>query len=211
MGHARQGNVGVSDQRWPWPPEGNGIVLGSSIWLRRQGLRGEVWATLTNEGLLLQGRRGGQKLIEPRLVQRMRSLTESSKYGPFFTTRLWMQGEQGSWVFAVKSDQLGSYVHAIGGLATLVAADGGLARLERGGTVFTALLPLILLGPLLPATLAVSIFALPNSPWHLRFLPTLVGLSMAVVGVLTTRSTWPGPVRDLDEYMAALAAGRRRR
>ncbi len=211
MGHVHQGNVGVSAQRRPWPPPGNGVVLGSSIWLRRQGLRGEVWATLTHQGLRLQGRRDGQKLIEPRLVQRMRSVTESSKYGPFYTTRLWIQGEQGPWAFAVKTGQLGNYVHTIGGLATLVAAEEGLARLERGGTVFTALLPLILLGPLLPAALVVSIFALPDSPWHQRFLPTLAGLSMAVVGVLTARSTWPGPVRDLDEYMAALAAGKRRR
>lgn len=194
----------MSDSLPQGPPPADTFPLGSTTWLRRRGLRGRLRASLSSEGLVLQGERGGSTPIHPSEVERLRSIQLSSRQGVFYVTRLWVRGEIQPLFMSLHHSMAGPYLKAMEGLALLVAAEGGLQRLERGSSVFRALLPLMLLGPLLPASLVVSILALGNDPWYLRFAPTLIGLAMAVVGVLVTRSEWPRTVGDFDEYHRAL-------
>lgn len=184
------------------------LELASSAWFRRHGLRGQVRLSLTDDGLLLQGKREGLLLIAPQQVTRLRSVAESSRHGTFFTTRIWVDGDPRPAVVLVARHQLEAYVQTVGNLASRVASLGQLQRLERGATVGGALAAAVLLTPLLLGSLAVSVFVLADDPWYLRFAPTLVGVLAMVAALLSARIAWPRPVADWAVYVKALTGQR---
>ena len=137
-------------------------------------------------------------------MERIRSVVQSSKYGPYYTTRIWVRNGPQPALISIPGRDAHGYLHTIGHFAHRVATLGGLELLERGSSIGGALAPPLLMSPVLLGGVAVSIFALANEPWYQRFAPTFVGLALFAVMVWVARITWPRPVRDWDEYVAAL-------
>lgn len=184
------------------------LDLASSTWFRRHGLLGRVRVSLTDDGLLLQGKRDGRLLIAPQQVMRLRSVAEASRHGTFYTTRIWIEGDPKPAVVSVARLHVGAYVQTVGNLASRVASLGHLQRLERGASVGGALAVAIMLSPLLLGSLAVSVFLLGNEPWYLRFAPFLVGVLAMAAALISARIAWPRPVEDWGVYVKALTGQR---
>ncbi len=175
-----------------------------SQWARRYGLRGGIVFELREEGLYCVGKQSGHLLIEPRRVEKLRSIVESSKYGSYYTTRIWVQGGPQPATITVRHFESRGYIETIAHFAHRVATLGGLDRLERGSSALGAMTILFLVLPVLLGALYVSIFVLANDPWYQRFAPTFVILALYLVLIRAARIMWPRPVKGWDEYLIVL-------
>lgn len=186
------------------PAPGLGFVIGSSAWLRRQGVHGQVRVRLSADGLLLEGQRGST-VLEPEQVQRLRSASTGDRYRVTFVTRIWTSGDAEPLILRVRGMQFPAYYWALSGFATLVVAAGGMSRLECGMTVPRALLPLAFMILVLAGAVFISVFFLVDASGIQRYMPVLVGMAMIWVGAEWMKEWWPRPARTIEEFLKVLA------
>lgn len=194
----------MSDSQPPREPRVFSFETADSAWGRRNGLRGGIVFDLREEGLYCVGKKAGHLLIEAGKVEKLRSVAESSKYGPFYTTRIWVQNGPQPATIVVQQAESRRYIETIAHFAHRVATLNGLERLERGSNVAGVVNLLVLILPVLLGALYVSIVALASSPWYQRFAPTFVILGLYAVLLWAARIMWPRPIKDWDEYLAVL-------
>lgn len=173
------------------------------------GLQRPVWATLFPEGLLLHDTEGGQVLVEPRQIRRIRTgrLTLEQSYD--FETRLWTEGAQRPLILVVHWRKLLPYRQVMGGIAAMVAAEHGIRRLERGTSVLEAFLAPLVAGTPLVACAAIIAFSgfTHLSLWQRLAIPLAVLAFTALVALLWRRGR-PRQVRDIDDYLRAMTLPR---
>ncbi|MBX3144387.1 MAG: hypothetical protein KF813_11555 [Trueperaceae bacterium] len=194
----------MSDSQSPGQARVFSFETPDSGWGLRNGLRGGIVFELREEGLFCVGKKAGHLLIQASKVEKLRSIVESSRYGSFYTTRIWVQNGPQPATIVVQRAESKNYIETIAHFAHRVATLKGLERLERGANVAGVATMLVLVLPVLLGALYVSIVALASSPWYQRFAPTFVILGLYAVLVWAARIMWPRPIKDWDEYLAVL-------
>jgi len=142
--------------------------------LRRAGAGGSpVRVTFDGAWLEFAGEQGAPLRLPVAGLERMRAGYTEGKGGPFYMTILWPAGEKPIKLSPLREDWP-HYAAFTRALAARVAASHGPRAVERGDTQFGALLGPVLMGLLLAASLAVCVFALPDEPTLLRWVPAVL-------------------------------------
>lgn len=188
----------------PNPSTGPTFVMPSTGWFRAKGVRGKALVAPVTDGLSITGEKGGAARILYTQVERMRSGWQDSKYGRFHETHVWLSGEAKPARLTWHGRNWGNYAAVIRGFGRQVAKRG-LDKVWRGTSKISAVLLLALMTPLFLVSAAVGIFALGNSEWWQRIVPSIVPAALVVVGYYVARQSWPRPVKDLEEFDASVA------
>jgi hypothetical protein len=181
------------------------FTMPSSKWLRDKQVLGEARIRLKPDGLEISGASGGFLRILTPQIRLVRTGWQSVKYGPWFLTRVWLQGEEAPLKLVARGLNFQGYAAVIRGLAAQLARVDGVSRLHRGGSIGAAVELLVPMTVLFLAALAITIFVLENEPWWGRPIPALVALVFVVMGAILAFHRWPRPVRDLDEFNRRVA------
>ncbi len=181
------------------------FTMPSAGWLRDLGITGEATIRLARDGLEISGASGGLVRISTAQISRIATGWRSNKYGPFFLTRVWLQGKDKPLMLETRGQAYAWYALVIRGLAAQLFRVDGMKRIWRGSSISASLelaVPMVLL---FLAALAISIFVLEGEPWYGRPVPALVALPFAIMGVCVARIRWPRLARDLDEFNRRVA------
>lgn len=141
-------------------PDSATCILRLTRSLKRAGLRGgPVTGEWSGGGLTLTGAREGGTRIDSAMVHRIRCGYIEGKYGRFYETRVWLLGEGKPIKLEPQKPEVTPYGTVMRLLARMVAAQRGIAAVERGTTSLWAGITLFLL--LIPVvaytTLALTI------------------------------------------------------
>lgn len=179
--------------------------MASSAWLKSRGVIGKATVQLTSSGLAISGEEAGVFRIAPAQVRRIRTNWMSVKYGPYFLTRIWLEGVAGPLKLHARGYPVDAYAGVIRGFAEQVARIDGVTRLQRGSSMATALELAAPMLALLLAAIAIGIVALDGAAWWERMIPALVASPFAILGIWLAIRRWPRQVKDLAEFTSRVA------
>lgn len=179
--------------------------MASSAWLKSRSVIGKATVRLTSSGLEISGAEGGVLRTSPAQVRRIRTNWVSVKYGPYFLTRVWLEGTDDPRKLHARGYPVDTYAEVIRGFAAQLARTDGVKRLQRGSSIATALELAIPMLALLLAAIAIGAFALDGAAWWERMIPSLAALPFAIVGIWLAIKRWPRQVKDLAEFNSRVA------
>lgn len=181
------------------------FTMQSAGWLRERGITGEATIRLARDGLEISGASGGLVRISTAQISRITAGWTSNKGGPFFLTRVWLQGSEKPLMLETRGLSHEWYALVIRGLAAQLFRIDGMKRIWRGSSIPASLELAIPFTLLFFAALAISIFVLENEPWYGRPVPALVALPFAILGICVAWIRWPRPTRSLEEFNRRVA------
>jgi hypothetical protein len=169
--------------------------------LRREGVTGKRAAVTLRAGRLgIVGEDGGAIWIDPADIASMRVGYDESKNGKHFRTRIVRTSRPPPLALHPLESRDPNYAATIRALAAAVVQTGGIGRIERGTSAFSAWVMPVLMGLLFLAGLAIGIFVLANHVWWQRFLPALPGAIVFAVLLWNTMARLaPRPIKELSE------------
>ncbi len=179
--------------------------MASSAWLKSRGVKGKATVRLAANGLEISGDDGGLFRINPAQVRRIRTNWVSVKYGPFFLTRIWLEGDPRPLKLHARGFPIDDYAAVIRSFAAQLSRTDGVTRLQRGSSIATALEVLIPMAMLFVAAVVVSLFALDGDELWQRLVPVLVVLPFVALGIGLAVIRWPRQVKDLAEFNKRVA------
>lgn len=192
-------SVTVDDDR---PPT---LSVRSTPPLRRHGIKGRVAVSFEADHLVLIGARGGQLLVAPSGIIRLRSgIDRRSRNGPWFSSSVWLHAKPQEIRLTSNRFDMAAYRVVFGGLAAAMAAEDGLARLEIGRARPEARIAIGALAALALGALWAGIWALPAEGWWLRITPALAPVLLIGLVVLLARRNRPRQPQTLAEYLQQL-------
>jgi hypothetical protein len=140
--------------------------------MKREGFRGKRVAATMREGrLAIVGEEAGAIWIDPAEVTLVRVGYEEAKWGRLYRTRIWRKVGKPLTLHPIPADY--QYRETMRAFIDAIAAAGGMGRVERGVSVFSAWLAPVLFALLTLAALGIGLYALADHVWWQRFLPTL--------------------------------------
>lgn len=169
--------------------------------LKREGVTGKRAAVVLRAGRLgIVGEDGGAIWIDPADIAAMRVGYNESRSGKGFLTRIVRTSRPAPLALHPSEKRDPNYAATIRALAAAVAQTGGIGRIERGASAFSAWLGPVLTGLLFLAGLAIGVFVLANHVWWQRFMPALPGaIAFGVLFWNTTARLAPRPIKELAE------------
>lgn len=171
--------------------------------MRRIGLEGK-WAIVgVRDGALeIHGDQGGMIAIPPGDVERMRIGFFETKTGKSHRTVIWRRGEPEAYVIQPRHAAYDPYAPIIRDFAGRVAGIRGAQAIETGVSVAASLVFLGLMGFVLAAAVAVTLFVLPYEPDHRWWwTPAVLAFPVLIVGYLI----WAFFTRDRPRLIRAIA------
>jgi hypothetical protein len=168
--------------------------------LRRSRVHGSPVRVALDDGWLAFAGEDPTTLRLPvTAIERMRTGFVDARGGPFYQTILWPAGDRPIKLAPLREDRL-LYAAVVRALAAEVAAHRGPGAVERGESRLGALFGPVMIGLVLAAALAVSLFALADEPSLLRWVPVAVPAPLFALLVWRYRAVHrPRPVADLGE------------
>lgn len=178
--------------------------------MRSLGLQGSgAWVRVSDELIDLTGADGGQVSIRLDDVIRIRVGFLDGK-GRSFETRIWSESAERPLRLTPTRSTWAGYGEGIRSLASGLVARRRQDRIEQGYSKFDAVFGPAMMGVLVIAALAVSIFALGNEPWWGRLLvPAIPLFILGMLLWLGVSRYWPRPIRDLSDLDVQLPPTRR--
>lgn len=186
----------------------DGFEILAPRFLRRKGLMGPVQVRLAHGGLAFESAKGGDFVLPPSRVRMLRfGVERAEKYGPFYETRLRIDGESGVQLLRTSRPPAAMW-EVLAGFARQVDAAGGGAGLELGlGDRRHLWLPGMLMLPLIFAVV-VCLLALRDEPkWQWAAVSALP-LLLAGLGIWTGLRGRPRRAVGLARFLAGLEAQR---
>lgn len=169
--------------------------------LKREGVKGKRAAVILHDGrLAITGEEGGAIWIDLADVASMRVGYDESKSGKYFHVRIVRTSRPAPLALHPLGRFDPNYAATIRALAAAVAETGGISRIERGTSAFSAWLGPVLMGLLFLAAVAIGIFALADHVWWQRFVPALAPAILFGVLLWNTKARLaPRPIKELGE------------
>jgi hypothetical protein len=178
-----------------------GFYAARTAALKREGVTGKRAAVTLRAGRLgIVGEDGGAIWIDPADVASLRVGYDEGKSGKYFHTRIVRTSRPAPLALHPLERYDPNYAATIRALAAAVVQAGGIGRIERGTSAFSAWLGPVLMGLLFLAGLAIGIFVLTNDVWWLRFMPAVPGgILFGVLFWNTKTRLAPRPIKELGE------------
>jgi hypothetical protein len=169
--------------------------------LKREGVTGKRAAVVLRAGRLgIVGEDGGAIWIDPADIASMRVGYDETRNGKLFQTTIVRMSRPQPLALHPLARYDPNYAATIRALAAAVVQAGGIGRIERGTSAFSAWLGPVLMGLVFLAGLAIGIFVLAKDVWWQRFMPALPGAILFGVLFWNTRARLtPRPIKELGE------------
>lgn len=170
--------------------------------LRRWDFDGDfATVTVVADGMTLKGEKRGLLHVPFERVEGARIGFTEAKYGLIYEAKVWLDGEKGPLqLLPYGREEEHRYGGAMRGLASALDERGRLARIQRGTSLFEALIgPGLMVPVVFFALFAATVSADPPVWWHFIVIPIFPALIFAALLYRTVTRHWPRPVTSLAE------------